>query len=760
MLLLLTLFGFGAILGGIALLAQKELPEDDFANLAQTSYICAADVVVTCDAENAAVALSAGEDREIVPYSSIPQVMINAVVAAEDKNFFNDRIGIDPVGIARALYQNTREGRAAQGGSTITQQYVKNAFAIDADRNIVTKLEEAALAVRLTRKFSREEILGRYLNRIYFGRGAYGVQAAAQAYFDKDVEELNLTESAFLAGLIRAPSSGEPFRDPAEADRRRATVLVRMVTDGYISQNEADAAMETSVIELVIPPGDRQSSTNVLGGNIGAEYFMEAVRQQLVSLEPVLGGEVFTSGFRIYTTLDPEMQEAAFVSVTEVVDPRFDGDDPPSGSLVAVDDRGRVIAMMGGYDFETSQVNLATGRGGGGSGRQPGSSFKTFALAEALEQGFSAGSFYSAPSVIEIEGANDGGTWTVGGGGSSEGYRDLVDALRISSNVVYAQLMVDLSPQTVVQMANDLGVSAELPEVNALVLGSGEVSVLDMAASYSTIANQGVRFSPVLIERIEDADGNVVCWYPVGNQCSNEEVRSGETVLDPSIARQVTFALEQVVTAGTGTGAQFGEAAAGKTGTTQDARDAWFVGFTCDVTAAVWMGYPDAGEDGLPRNMGNFRGIEVHGGDFPADIWSSFMTRAAAIDAARGGSPCLALASEADFPGLVLNPELSTTTLPLCVPLPAPVPTSEGQEAAETSVTAPPSTEPCMFPEPEPVDLDGDGVPDPPATTVPGEQPPASDGAGSTQSTTETTVSGETTTVPAESTTTAAPDDG
>ncbi len=735
--MLLTLFGFGLILGGIALLAQKELPEDDFANLAQTSYICTADILVPCDADSAAVTLSAGEDREIVPYASIPQVTINAVVAAEDKNFFNDRIGIDPVGIARALYQNTREGRAAQGGSTITQQYVKNAFAIDADRNIVTKLEEAALAVRLTRTLSREEILGRYLNRIYFGRGAYGVQAAARAYFDKDVEELNLADSAFLAGLIRAPSTAEPFNDPAEADRRRATVLTRMVTDGYISQNEADAAMEISVIELVEPPSDRQSSTNVLGGNIGAEYFMEAVRQQLVSLEPDLGGEIFTSGFRIYTTLDPQMQTAAFLSVTEVVDPRFDGDDPPSAALVAIDDRGRVVAMMGGYDFETSQVNLATGRAGGGSGRQPGSSFKTFALAEALEQGFSAGSFYSAPSVIEIEAANNGDTWTVGGGGSSEGYRDLVDALRVSSNVVYAQLMVDLSPQTVVQMANDLGVSAELPEVNALVLGSGEVSVLDMSAAYSTIANQGTRFEPVLIERIEDADGNVICWYPVGDSCTNEEVRTGEPVLDPSIARQVTFALEQVVTGGTGRNAQFGEAAAGKTGTTQDARDAWFVGFTCDVTSAVWMGYPDAGPDGLPRNMGNFRGIEVHGGDFPAQIWSAFMARAAAIDNGRGGTPCTSLATEAEFPGLILNPELSTTTLPPCAPIPVTVPPAEGEGATTTAAPAETTTtEPCAFPEPEvvapPPTVEGEGGAEGQggaSTTVPGDsttetQPP------------------------------------
>ena len=762
-LLLAVLFGVGLVLGGLALLAREELPEDDFAQLAQTSYVCTADIATECDVDVAVMALSAGEDREIVPYSAIPQVTLDAVVAVEDKNFFNDQIGIDPLGIGRALYQNTREGRAAQGGSTITQQYVKNTYDIDADRNIVTKLKEAALAVKLTRQLSREEILGRYMNRIYFGRGAYGIQAAAQAYYGKNVEELGLSESAFLAGLIRAPSSAEPYRNPDEANRRRDVSLARMVTDGYISQVEADEIMATPVIETVIVPNDRDGFGAVLGQEDGSEYFLEAVRQELVELEPEIG-EVFTSGLRVYTTLDPQMQQAAFLSVTEVVDPRFDGDLPPSGSLVAIDDRGRVVAMMGGYDFEASQVNLATGVDGGGSGRQPGSSFKTFALAEALEQGFSAESLYAAPFTIEIPEANDGQTWTVGGGGSEDGYRDLLDALRVSSNVVYAQLMVDLSPGTVVQMANNLGVSADLPEVNALVLGSGEVSVLDMAASYSTIANQGVRYEPILIERIEDRDGNVICWYPVNGTCQQAEGREGEPVLDGSIARQVTFALQQVVESGTGRNAQFGQPAAGKTGTTQDARDAWFVGFTCELSTAVWMGYPGLVE-GEPLTMENFRGIEVHGGDFPAEIWGSFNARAADIRAGRGEAPCTGLATQADFPGLVLNPDLSTTTLPFCAPAPAapadgeaataetaapssaPTTTADGDSAGLGAVT----TAPCVDPPPALLDADGQPVP-----TTPDGAPVPTEAGGSTTAP-AATAEGDTTTTPpttaAESTT-------
>ncbi len=770
-LLLAVLFGLGLLLGGFALLAREELPDDDFAQLAQTSYVCTADVETDCDVDVAAMALSAGEDRVIVPYSAIPQVTIDAVVAVEDKNYFNDQIGIDPVGIGRALYQNTREGRAAQGGSTITQQYVKNAFDIDADRNIVTKLKEAALAVKLNRRWSREEILGRYLNRIYFGRGAYGIQAAAQAYYGKNVEELGLGESAFLAGLIRAPSSAEPFRDPDEANRRRDVSLTRMVTDGYISQVEADEVMATPVIETVIAPTNRDGLGPVLGQEDGSEYFMEAVRQQLVELEPEIG-EVFSSGLRVYTTLDPQMQEAAFLSVTEVVDPRFDGDLPPSGSLVAIDERGRVVAMMGGYDFEASQVNLAMGVDGGGSGRQPGSSFKTFALAEALEQGFSANSLYAAPFTIEIPEANDGQTWTVGGGGSEEGYRDLVDGLRVSSNVVYAQLMVDLSPGTVVQMANNLGVSAELPEVNALVLGSGEVSVLDMAASYSTISNQGIRYEPILIERIEDRNGEVICWYPVDGVCQQSEGREGEPVLDASIARQVTFALEQVVVAGTGRNAQFGQPAAGKTGTTQDARDAWFVGFTCELSTAVWMGYPGF-DPNEPLTMENFRGIEVHGGDFPAEIWGAFNARAADIRSGRGEAPCTELATQADFPGLILNTELSTTTLPFCSPTPAAPGEGEGDAAETAETTAPPTTaegdnggigavttEPCVEPPPVPLDENGQPIPTTPdGAPVPTDESgsttaPASTAEGETATTAPTTAAESTTEQP---TTTAAP---
>lgn len=681
-LFLLGLLGLGGLIGVFAVLSRIELDLTGIDDLAQSGYLCTAEITEDCNADNAIAELSAGEDRQVIAYDQIPTVVIQAVVATEDKDFFNHR-GVDPLGIVRALYRDVRNQGVRQGGSTITQQYVKNTFTGD-QRSIGRKLREATLAVKLEREFSKEEILERYLNRIYFGRGAYGIQAAAQNYFGSNVEELDLADAAFLAGLIRAPSRADPAEDPEEASRRRGVTLVRMVEDGYITQAEADDANQRGW-ESIVPTSNREGLGDIQGAAFGTDYFVEAVRQELALHYPE--GALYTSGLRVYTTLQPPLQQAAFESVTEVVDPRTNPDDP-SAALIALDDAGRVVAMMGGYDFASSQVNLTLGRAGGGSGRQPGSSFKPFVLAEALEQGYSAHSLFSAPATITLPKANDGADWVVSGGASSTGYRNLIDAMRISSNVVYAQLMVTVGPDSVVELAERLGISAELPVVNSLVLGSGEVSVLDMAAAYSTFANTGVRYAPILIERIEGPNGT--CWYPSGGICA--DAGPGRTPTDaaaiaPEIAEQVTFALEGVIANGTGSLARFGEPAAGKTGTTQDNRDAWFVGFTCKMTSAVWMGY--AGAPGEPvRTMDDFRGIEVHGGDFPAQIWASFMGKAAGLRAASGGEPCQELNGRDAAGGTILHPELSTTTtLPPCVPTETPT------SAPCTPVTVGPETE-------------------------------------------------------------------
>lgn len=763
-LFLLGLLGFGGLVGTFTVLSQIQLDLTGIDDLAQNGYVCTAEVTTDCNADNAVAELSAGEDRQLVSYSQIPPLVIQAVVATEDKTFFSHK-GVDPTGIVRALYRDLRNEGVRQGGSTITQQYVKNTFTGD-EQSFGRKLREATLAVKLEREFTKEEILERYLNRIYFGRGAYGIQAAARNYFGKNVEQLDLADAAFLAGLIRSPSRADPAKDPDEAARRRDVTLTRMVDDGYITQQQADDA-NLRGWETVVPASNREGLGVVKGAAFGTEYFIEAVRQEVSLIYPE--GELYTSGLRVYTTLQPTLQQAAFDAVTDVVDPRADPNDP-SASLVAVDDKGNVVAMMGGYDFAVSQVNLALGRAGGGSGRQPGSSFKPIVLAEALEQGLSAHSLFAAPSSITLPKANDGADWVVQGGGSPDGYRDLIDALRISSNVVYAQLMVTVGPDTVVDLAERLGISAELPAVNSLVLGSGEVSVLDMAAAYSTIANAGIRYAPVFIERIEGPDGT--CWYPTGGVCA--QAGPGRTPTDPAaispeISQTVTFALEQVVNAGTGELAQFSEPAAGKTGTTQDNRDAWFVGFTCQLTSAVWMGY--AGGPGEPiQTMDDFRGIEVHGGDFPAEIWSSFMQKAADLRSQAGGEPCETLNGRDTAGGKLLNPDLSTTTLPLCAPpgtdpsstdpSTGPDPTVPGDGGAASPTTAPcapdpnaPTTETSSTATVEPeieieIEIEPDDASDP---------DPGPDGPGDITTTTSASTSTNASTTTA---TEAAPDDG
>jgi len=739
-LFLLTLLGIGTALGGVWVLSQEELGElQELESFAQTSYLCTADVTTQCDAANATAQFTAGEDRVIVAFDQIPQVLIDAVVATEDGDFFSHD-GVDPWGIARAAYRDIRNEGVQQGGSTITQQLVKIEL-LSSERSITRKLKEASLAIKLERELSKEQILTRYLNIIYFGRGAYGIEAASRAYFDKDVDELTLAESAFFAGLIRAPSTADPRSNPEEAARRRSTTLDLMVRAEMITQAEADAARAEDFSNVVGSPV--REGLGEIRGPQGSAYVVEAVRQQVNQIQGLPNGGIYTGGYRVYTTINPRLQDAAYNTINDF---NFEEDNGPDASIVAVDSRGFIRAMVGGRDFNESQVNLALGRDGGGSGRQPGSSFKPFALAEAIEQGISARSFFSAPTVIEIPGANDGGTWTVRGGGSSEGYRDLIDAMRVSSNVVYAQLMVQILPSTVVEMANRLGVSAELPAVNALVLGSGEVSVLDMAAGYSTFANQGQKYEPILIERIENTAGEVICWYPVDGVCQPSEGRAGENVLNDNIARQVTFALQGVVDGGTGRAAAIpGVAVAGKTGTTQDAKDAWFVGYTCDMTAAVWMGYA-GGPDEPVIPMQNYRGLdEVHGGDFPAQIWSAFMSKTLALGDSSLVAGCSSFPPPSSFDGNQLGVDLSTTTLPECVAA-GPTETSIvdlGDGVTSIANVAPPTTDPCA----PPTTLPGDTTTTAPGdttTTVPGEgesttTPPATTAPATTGAPTETT---------------------
>ncbi len=602
--------------GLVYVLTQIELPVDPQVAQVQkqTSFICATDVTVNCNASNAMAQLHGSEDRVLVVWDQIPQVLRNAVVSAEDRDFFRHS-GVDPVGITRAAVSDIRGSGVRQGGSTITQQYVKQEY-LSSEQTMTRKIKEAVMAIKLEQKISKEEILTRYLNTVYFGRGAYGVQAASRTWFGHDVEALDAGEAAFLAGLLRNPNGADPFRGPnslKEAKRRRTVVLSAMVEEGYLTEQEMTAfesvpidpekPAEDGTMLVVAPPKASTLGDHVKGQEYGSKYFAEHVRRWLVDkygTEAVLGG-----GLKVYTTLDLKMQKAAFDTVTTTLD--RDGD--PAAAIVSLDDQGRVRAMMGGTDFEHQQFNLATGAGG--TGRQPGSTFKMFALADLARQGYSVQSVLPSPTKIEITDpkCDDGRPWNVRGGPG--GASSVVTATKNSINTTYAQLMSRLGPASVAKTAIDMGVvslEGQTPECS-WVLGTSQVSVLDMAAGYSTIANEGVAKTPIVVTKVEFPDGRV-----------DDYAAEEKEVLTKDQAGRVRDALEQVIDGGTGRAASLGRPAAGKTGTTQSNIDAWFAGFTPNLTTVVWMGYASGS---IP--MDNVHGIEVQGGTFPAQMWAEYM---------------------------------------------------------------------------------------------------------------------------------------
>ena len=594
---------------------------------AETTFVC--DLAVAdgqCDFSNSMAHLSAAEDRVNVEYDDLPPVLVQAVLAGEDRKFF-DHSGIDPVGIGRAFYQSVLGDSASQqGGSTITQQYVKLTY-LTSERSLERKLREAVLAVKLEGELDKRDILTRYLNEIYFGRGAYGVEAASRTYFGIGVENLQLHQASYLAGLIRSPNRADPTIDPEEASRRRSTVLAGMVAEDYITQEQADEADAVPwVWEPTAPDGTQQIMTvlpkaaektdlgNVDDAEHGSEYWIDLVRRQL---RERFGAGAETQGLRVYTTYDPEMQAQAYEAVTD----NLDRDDGPSGSLVAVDDAGRVRAMVGGTDFANNKVNLALGKEGGGSGRQPGSTFKPFALAAFIEDGYSTESLYKSPPTTQFPGVytEPGKLWSPRNfKKADQGVLTVEEATWKSSNTVYAGIVNLITPQRLAEVANRLGVQAELQPDYALVLGTNEVSVLDMASAYSTFADRGKHIEPYFIRRVEAADGEVL--FDAATEIQPEQVISEE------VADTVNSVLSGVLVKGTGASANIGTVAAGKTGTTTDSKDAWFVGYTCTLTAAVWMGYEQ------PQAMEEFKGEEVSGGTWPARIWHDFMSEATEDD--------------------------------------------------------------------------------------------------------------------------------
>jgi penicillin-binding protein 1A len=542
------------------------------------------------------------ENRVPVGPEEIPKVVKDAVIAVEDARFW-DHAGVDAKAIARAAIANLAKGAAVQGGSTITQQLAKLMYFPADERTFKVKLAEARAALRLEREHPKEELLTMYLNRAYFGAGAYGIAAAAETYFRTKPSALTLPQAALLAGIIRSPESLNPFDEPEPSAVRRAYVLRRMREEHMITPADEQAAAATPLgVAARRPPF----------GNARYPYFVEFVKQQLLA-DPAFGAtegeraeKLFRGGLQITTTLDRRMQDAAERAVREVLNRPGD----PDAALVAIDPKtGAVKAMVGGRDFAREQFNLAyQGR------RQAGSAFKPFVLAAALEEGIRPDARYgSSPTTLRY-GPGNVLTWKVNNyDGRGRGNITLREGMINSVNGVYARLVIDVGPSKVVDVAHRLGISSELDPFPSIALGGLRVGVspFEMASAYASFANLGVHMPGHGIAKAVDADGGTVF---------DETTIRGTQAIDPGIAYTMNDVLQDVVRFGTGRRADIDRPLAGKTGTTQEYHDAWFVGYTPDLVTAIWVGYRKA-----QISMRSVRGITVVGGTFPSQIFRAFM---------------------------------------------------------------------------------------------------------------------------------------
>lgn len=620
--------------------------------------------------------LHAEQNRQAVPYAQLPRTLIDAVVAIEDKRFWEHN-GVDLQAVLRAAKANATEGGIAQGGSTITQQYVKNAL-LDPQQTVNRKLKEMSLAWQLERTTSKELILELYLNTIYFGHGAYGVQAAAQTYFGVPVAQLDLAQSALLAALIQSPSATDPYIAPEAALERRNLVLAELLAEGKITVPDQLAAKAAPLqLKQEFSAEDR----------FPAGHFVEEVKQFILgdgrfgATEEARRDLLFGGGLRIYTTIDLDLQALGEKAIADVLP---DPVGQPDAALVALEpSTGKVLAMVGGRDYfgdsPYAKVNLAMG-----AGRQAGSTFKPMVLAAALDSGTVLNKVYKASPEMTFDLAGGDEEWTVRNyGGAGGGTVNLVEATIRSYNTVYAQLMLDVGPDAAVAMAHELGIESPLDPVPALVLGTENVTVLEMADAYATFANRGVRVPPQFVSLITDANGTVLYRAP----------QMQTRVLDTETADQVTAVLEQVIERGTGTAAQIDRPVAGKTGTAEEYRDAWFVGYTPQLAVAVWVGYAQQRLAMVPPTTP----LTVTGGSWPAEIWQGFTRAATAGQAVEAfAEPETPVRPFVERPAPVTTVEGATTTV-AGQPAPGgPTPTTTAGGPGQTTppASAPPATSP------------------------------------------------------------------
>jgi penicillin-binding protein 1A len=546
------------------------------------------------------------ENRSTVELSKVPAALVSAVLDTEDDRFWLHG-GVDLRSTVRALATDVSGGGLTQGGSTITQQLVKNSL-LTPEKTFGRKFKEAVLAVREERKLTKKQILQEYLNTVYFGNHAYGVQAAAETYFNRDVSQITVGEAAFLAGMVQNPIGYDPLRYPQASRNRRSVVLDRMVAAGDLSRAAADRVREEPLPTKLANPVQ-----------LPKDYFVDDVKQLLENDPRFLGGSpqqrqnaVNKGGLHVFTTIDPRMQAAAVKARDDILP---DTKGRYTAALVSLDStNGAVRALVGGRSFEESQYDLATHR----LGRQPGSSFKPIVLAAAIDSGVSPYDTINgtSPCTIKVPGSPiykpdnfEGETGSV---------MSVTDATVHSVNCAYAKLAAIVGLDKVVSMSHRLGYpsSVDIQPFPSIALGSKEVPPIDQASVYSTFANDGVHHEPYFIEKITDRKGKVVFQHR----------EHGERRISAQTARTVTQVLRQVVVRGTGVAAAVPKhVVAGKTGTSDQHSDAWFVGYTPQITTAVWMGSP------VKRDpMLNVGGITVQGGTYPARMWSAYMTAALA----------------------------------------------------------------------------------------------------------------------------------
>jgi penicillin-binding protein 1A len=546
--------------------------------------------------------IPAEKNRQPVTAGDMSLWIRKATISIEDRRFF-EHGGIDVEGIARAAVADIRAGALVEGGSTITQQLVRNLY-ISREKTVQRKVKEACLATKLDRAWSKQRILTTYLNQVYYGNHAYGIEAAARTYFSKPASELDLSESALLAGLTQAPSVYDPFTVPARALVRRREVLEAMLDTGVITPRIYARAVAAKV---VLHPGQLYSE-------IREPYFFGYVRDKLIE---VYGAETVRSGgLKVYTTIVPRYQRLAETAIRETLNEPTD----PAAALISISPRTGAIRAMAAVvpNRPKNQFNLLSQ-----ARRQPGSTFKTFVLTAAVEQGINPDTTYyvSAPFTYKTHPAGncDDGTWWCVHTYANDyyGWSSIRSATLRSDNSVYAQLTLDVGPQKVAEMARRMGVRSQLDVNGAYVpsigLGSIAISPLDLATAYSTLAAGGVHAEPMAIRRVVLDDGTVDAEAGWGVPKRHRAISEG-------VAAIVTRILEQNVQSGTGTRAAFGRPAAGKTGTNEEHADAWFAGYTPELATSVWVGYT-SGE--IP--MESVHGIAVTGGSFPAEIWRLFM---------------------------------------------------------------------------------------------------------------------------------------